>query len=98
RGYYRNSIVRWKSAHELLLALDEKMNATVKNDGALEFAAVFDELIAARRQNRSFSFTAKPPPASSSAPHRSEAAREGIMRLQTGKKAATPSWLPFEVP
>jgi len=43
-GYYRNSIVRDKTASELLQALNERMEANIKKAGAVEFARVFDEL------------------------------------------------------
>ncbi len=46
-GYYRNTIVREKTAAELLKALDERMEVGLKKPGSLEFAAAFDE--AARR-------------------------------------------------
>ena len=44
-GYYRNGIVREKSAAELLVALDKRMNDNVLKAGSVEFAAVFDEII-----------------------------------------------------
>jgi hypothetical protein len=43
-GYYRNSIVREKSAAELLRAIDERMEVNVKKPGAVEFAQIFDEV------------------------------------------------------
>lgn len=43
-GYYRNSIVRDKTAAELLAALEERMNANVKLPGSIEFALAFDEV------------------------------------------------------
>jgi hypothetical protein len=43
-GYYRNTIVREKTAAELLAALEQRMEASLKKPGALEFAQVFDEL------------------------------------------------------
>jgi hypothetical protein len=43
-GYYRNSIVRDKTARELLKALSDRMEVNVKKPGAVEFARVFDEL------------------------------------------------------
>lgn len=46
-GYYRNTIVREKTAAELLKALDERMEVGLRKPGSLEFAAAFDE--AARR-------------------------------------------------
>ncbi len=42
-GYYRNSIVREKTAAELLKALDERMDIHLKKPGSIEFAAAFDE-------------------------------------------------------
>lgn len=44
QGYYRNTIVREKSAAELLKALDERMEVNIKKPGAVEFAQVFDEV------------------------------------------------------
>ena len=49
RGYYRNTIVRWKSARELLVALDDRMNVNIKHPGSVELASIFDELLARRR-------------------------------------------------
>ncbi|MBA4132481.1 MAG: hypothetical protein C0519_13790 [Hyphomicrobium sp.] len=47
RGAYgRNTIVRGKTGAELLKALDERMDTNVKNDGAVLFAQVFDEVAA----------------------------------------------------
>lgn len=43
-GYYRNSIVREKTAQQLLLALEERMEANIKNAGSIEFAQAFDEV------------------------------------------------------
>jgi hypothetical protein len=43
-GYYRNTIVRDKTAAELLKALNERMEANVAKAGAVEFAQVFDEV------------------------------------------------------
>jgi len=43
-GYYRNAIVRDKTAAELLKALDERMEANVRKPGAQEFAQIFDEV------------------------------------------------------
>ncbi|MDX2289051.1 MAG: hypothetical protein NW217_09550 [Hyphomicrobiaceae bacterium] len=45
RGYYRNSIVRGRSSQELMTALKERMDQNMKNSGAIEFSAVFDELL-----------------------------------------------------
>lgn len=42
-GYYRNSIVRDKTAAELLKALDDRMEIHLKKPGSIEFAAAFDE-------------------------------------------------------
>jgi hypothetical protein len=43
-AYARNTIVRGKTASQLIVALDERMDENIKNSGAVEFAAVFDEL------------------------------------------------------
>ena len=43
-GYYRNGIVREKSAAELLIALDKRMNDNLMKAGSIEFATVFDEV------------------------------------------------------
>lgn len=43
-GYYRNSIVRDKTASELLAALDEKMDVFLKKPGSVEFAQAFDNV------------------------------------------------------
>jgi hypothetical protein len=43
-GYYRNTIVREKTGAQLLAALDERMEHGLKKPGAIEFAAVFDEI------------------------------------------------------
>ncbi len=48
RAYYRNSVVRGRDAQGLLKALEERMRVNIKNKGAQEFLAVFDELIAAQ--------------------------------------------------
>lgn len=44
-GYYRNTIVREKSAAELLAALEARMEVNMKKAGAVEFAQIFDELM-----------------------------------------------------
>jgi hypothetical protein len=44
-GYYRNTIVREKTAAELLVALNERMEVNMKKPGAVEFAQIFDELL-----------------------------------------------------
>lgn len=49
-GYERNSIVRQRTASELLKALDERMDVNEKNPGAVEFARVFDSLTASMRR------------------------------------------------
>ena len=49
-AYGRNTIVREKTGAELLAALEDRMRVNEKNKGAVEFAAIFDEL--ARRPNR----------------------------------------------
>ncbi len=43
-GYYRNGVVREKTAAELLAALEQRMEVNVKKPGAVEFAQAFDEL------------------------------------------------------
>ncbi len=47
-GYYRNTIVRDKTAAQLLAAIEEKMDVTVKKPGSVEFATAFDEVIRRR--------------------------------------------------
>lgn len=47
-GYYRNGIVREKTAAELMKALEQRMDANVKRAGAVEFAAIFDEVEAGK--------------------------------------------------
>lgn len=51
-AYARNTIVRGKTSEQLLSALDERMNANIKNSGAVEFAEVFDQLLAERQAQR----------------------------------------------
>ena len=49
RGAYgRNTIVRGKTGAELLKALDERMDTNIKNEGAVLFQQVFDEVAAER--------------------------------------------------
>jgi hypothetical protein len=43
-AYYRNTIVREKTAAELMQALGERMEANLKKPGAVEFAQIFDEV------------------------------------------------------
>jgi hypothetical protein len=43
-AYYRNTIVREKTAIELLRALEGRMEASIKKPGAVEFAQIFDEV------------------------------------------------------
>ena len=43
-GYYRNTIVREKTAEELMRALDGRMEVNIKKPGAIEFAQIFDEV------------------------------------------------------
>ena len=45
-GYGRNTIVRGKTGAELLKALDERMNDNLRNEGAIVFSQVFDEIAA----------------------------------------------------
>ncbi len=51
-AYYRNTIVRGKSAAELLTALDQRMNENMKNAGAVEFLEIFARLNRDRRAGR----------------------------------------------
>ncbi len=51
RAYYRNSIVRGRTAEGLIVALDQRMQVNIKKKGAQEFLAVFDEIIASRGGN-----------------------------------------------
>lgn len=51
-AYYRNTIVRGKTSQELLLALDERMEANLKNAGSIEFKEVFSRLAGAARAGR----------------------------------------------
>lgn len=51
-GYYRNSIVRGKTSLELMAALGKRMEDNIVLPGAVEFAAVFDELLAERQARR----------------------------------------------
>lgn len=48
-GYWRNTIVREKTAAELLVALNDRMEVHLKKPGSIEFAAAFDEVLRARR-------------------------------------------------
>lgn len=48
-GYERNPIVRGRTSQELLAALDRRMDENEKKPGALEFAAVFDEVLKQRQ-------------------------------------------------
>ncbi len=47
-AYWRNTIVRGKTGAELLKALDERMDVNLKNEGAIVFSQVFDEIAAGR--------------------------------------------------
>jgi hypothetical protein len=51
-GYERNPVVHKRTAAELLAALDERMDVHEKKPGAVEFAAIFDELMARRQARR----------------------------------------------
>jgi len=50
RGYYRNTIVRGKSAKDLVVALDERMKVNLQQRGSQLFSRVFDEIAAERRR------------------------------------------------
>ena len=52
RGYYRNSIVRGRTSEGLIKALAKRMDQNMKKKGSQEFVAVFDEIIARRKQAR----------------------------------------------
>jgi hypothetical protein len=52
-GYYRNSIVREKTAAELLTAINERMEVNLKKPGAVEFASAFDEIEVRQRRPQS---------------------------------------------
>jgi hypothetical protein len=43
-AYYRNTVVRDKTAAELLATIDERMNESMKRPGSQEFVAAFDEV------------------------------------------------------
>ncbi len=47
-GYYRNGIVREKTAAELMKALEARMDANIRKAGSLEFAHIFDEVMKER--------------------------------------------------
>lgn len=51
-AYYRNTIVREKTAAELLVALDQRMEQNLKNSGAIEFRQIFERLEARQRATR----------------------------------------------
>lgn len=51
-GYERNPVVNKRTGAELLAALDSRMDVHVQKPGAVEFATVFDELMAARASQR----------------------------------------------
>lgn len=51
-GYERNTIVRGKTSAELMAALESRMDENEKRPGAVEFAAVFDEIKAGRQAGR----------------------------------------------
>lgn len=42
-GYYRNGIVRERTAAELMAALESRMEGNLKKAGSIEFAQIFDE-------------------------------------------------------
>ena len=48
-AYGRNTIVRGKTAAELLVALEQRMRVNEKNKGAIEFGRIFDEIGARSR-------------------------------------------------
>ncbi len=48
-GYYRNTIVREKTAAQLLVALNERMELHLQKPGSIEFARAFDDVGRNRR-------------------------------------------------
>lgn len=52
QAYGRNTIVRGKTASELIAALDQRMNENIVNAGAVEFSEVFDQVAAERQAQR----------------------------------------------
>ena len=50
KGYWRNTIVRDKTAAELLAAIDERIEIHLKKPGSIEFAAAFDDALRAGRK------------------------------------------------
>ncbi len=71
-AYFRNSIVREKTAAELLAAIDHRMNENMTRPGSIEFATVFDEVVGrpqqAKFENRQQLLPATPPQAAFPAP------------------------------
>jgi hypothetical protein len=51
-GYERNSVVRGRTARELLLELDKRMEGHMSKPGTVEFAQAFDDVAAARAGGR----------------------------------------------
>jgi len=51
-GYERNTIVRGKTAVELLAALEKRMEENLKRQGSIEFGEVFDEVMKRRQAGR----------------------------------------------
>lgn len=51
-GYYRNTIVREKTGGELLAAIDQRMTENMARAGSIEFATVFDEVMAGSRNGQ----------------------------------------------
>ena len=49
-AYFRNTIVREKTAAELLAAIDHRMTENMARPGSIEFATVFDEVMGKPRQ------------------------------------------------
>ncbi len=52
RAYYRNTVVRNKDSSGLLEALEGRMRASLKNKGAKEFVAIFDQLLGVRKLDK----------------------------------------------
>ena len=50
KGYWRNTIVRDKTAAELLAAIDERIEIHLKKPGSIEFGVAFDDALRAGRK------------------------------------------------
>jgi len=52
RAYYVNKMVIGLTGEQLLAELDRRMTASMKAQGAIEFAQAFDEVLAAKTAGR----------------------------------------------